>query len=144
MQKNLKIEKIYVKTKDIPVTKTRRELIDYFLQGNAFTTYSDKDCTELQCERGKYRSVSELYQIILARFPKTSFKATLGIIGSILRQRKNIVLVYCTQVNKVVVKYACNSSLKYVSNYSRDNHLNTKGVDGYSLKDYLEIINELN
>ena len=135
--------KIYVKVSDIPLTKTRKELIQKFLQGNAYTTYSDEDCTIIQCENGKFRSVTEIFEIILSRFPKTSFNAVLGIIGILIRNNANFVMVWCTQVNKVVLKFASNSELNYISQYSKSNYYDKKGVDDYSLKDYEEIIIKL-
>lgn len=138
---------IYISEKDIPITKTRKQLIRYFLRGNSYPTYDDKECTVLQCnekgvDTGKshaFRSITDLHLIVKSRFPKTSLEAVVKIIYDFINEDKNVVLVWCNMINKVVVKYYNNPNKSYITKYSRDHHYTTKGIDGYSLKDFDQI-----
>ena len=137
---------IYVKESDVPLTKTRTQLLRYFLRGKSIPTYDDPECTKLQCDgKGQdtkinaFRSITDLHAIVLSRFPKTSLEAVVKIIYDFIHKDKAVVLVWCNMINKVVVKYYNNSNASYITKYSRGNHLTTKGVDGYSLKDYDEM-----
>jgi len=133
---------LYVKPSDIETTSTRKDLIRKFFRGK-YRTYNDEQCTQLQCESGRFRSVTELYQIVLSRFPKTTFNAILRIIRDLIKEDANIAMIYCTQVNKVVLKYFDSATRTYMSNYSRSNYYDKKGEDDYSLSDYEQIINNL-
>lgn len=137
------MEKIYVKFSDVPKTKTRKAFIRNFINAVSFPSYSDEECTIEQCSKNRYRSITELHQMTLVRFPKTSFEAVIRIIKELIDEDAKIAMIYCTQVNKVVLRYYDKATHKYITSYSRDNHYTTKGVDGYSLKDYEEIINKL-
>ena len=138
---------IYVKESDVAITRNRTQLIRYFLRGKSIPTYSDLECTKLQCD-GKgndsgvnaFRSITDIHMIVQSRFPKTSLEYVTKIIYDFVKKDKSVVLVWCNMINKVVVKYYDNLNGAYISKYSRNNYLNTKGVDGYSLKDYDNMI----
>ena len=142
-----KVQKIiYVKESDVPLTKTRTQLLRYFLRGKSIPTYDNPECTELQCDgKGEdskvnaFRSITDLHMIVLSRFPKTSLDVIVKILYDFINKDKSVVIVWCKMINKVVVKYYNNSNGSYITKYSRENYLNTKGVDGYSLKDYDQI-----
>lgn len=138
------MDTLYVKTTDIPVTKYRKSFIKQFLRGKVIPSYSDKSCVNLQCEGNKFRSVTEIYSMTLSRFPKTSFNAILKIIKELIDEDEKVTMVWCTQINKVVLKYLDESTKNYISKASRSNYYNSKGVDGFSLADYEEIIENLN
>lgn len=137
------MELIYIKESDIPVTKTRQDLIRKFLRGVSYTSYSNPECTIIQCENGKYRSLTELHAIVCARFPKTSFEAIIRIVFEMIERENSIVLVYCTTVNKVVVKYEPNKAARWISTYSEKHYSNTIGIDGYSLNSIKKIKDNL-
>ena len=147
-----KVQKIiYVKESDVPLTKTRTQLLRYFLRGKSIPTYDDPECTKLQCDgKGEdskvnaFRSITDLHMIVLSRFPKTSLEAVVKILYDFINKDKSVVIVWCKMINKVVVKYYNNSNGSYITKYSRENYLHTKGVDGYSLKDYDEIRKKFN
>ena len=130
---------IYIKESDIPKTGTRKDLIRKFLRGVVYPSYLDTECTQVQCQGSKFRSITELHEIVKSRFPVTSLKAIIKIIYQIIAEDQSVILVYCTQVNKVVLKYQPNKSAEWISNYSRKNYFTTKGEDGYSLEDFEEI-----
>lgn len=133
---------IFVKETDIPKTKTRKAFLKRFLVEGGYKTYTATG--EIQCENPKaYRSVTELHAMVCTRFKNTSLKAIVRIIDEIIQEEKNIVLVWCTQVNKVVIKRVKNTPQEYITDYSKRNYFNSKGVDGYSLKDYEDIRNSI-
>lgn len=137
-------ELIYVKLSDIPETKTRKAFIKKILTSKGVITFKNKECTRVQCAKKEaYRSISELHLIVKSRFRLTSLQALMKIIKEIVNEEKCIALVYCTQINKVVLKYQPNVPKEYITTYSKNNYYTTKGVDGMSLKDYETIINKL-
>lgn len=139
---------LYVKTEDVPVTRTRKDFIRKFLRGQIIPSYTDPECKKLQCDgKGEdkdskgmaYRSVTELHALTCGRFPVTSLKAIVKILSEIMEEDQTVILVWCKMISKVVVKYAPNKGAKWMSDYSLGNYLNVKGVDGYSLKDFHDI-----
>jgi hypothetical protein len=143
--KKMKItEKIYVKETDIEITKTRKAFIKRLITQKGVVTYSDSNFKTIQCDnKSAYRSISELHIIVKTRFKLTSLKSLIKIIKEIINEEKCIALVWCTQINKVVVKYMENSNGYYITDYSKSNYYESIGVDGYSLKMYDDIYNEL-
>ena len=135
---------IYIKESDIPLGKTRQDLIRKFLRGVSYTSYNDKECTDVQCEKGKYRSLTELHAIVCSRFPKTSFEAVVRIVIDILEKEQKVVLVFCSTVKKVVIRYKENKTVQWISDYSKSNYYNEVGVDGWSLKMIEELKQNLN
>lgn len=141
MKKN---EFIYVKVDDIPATKTRKGFIKKILTSKGVLTYTNAECTDVQCaKKGAFRSISELHLIVKSRFKFTSLEALLKILKEIIDEDKCVAIIWCTQIHKVVVKYQENTPKEYITQYSKSNFYETKGVDGWSLKDYETIINQL-
>lgn len=139
-----KIDLIYVKVSDIPETKTRKGFIKKILTSNGVLTYTNVECTNVQCaKKDAYRSVSELHCIVKSRFKFTSLEALMKIIKEIIDEEQCVALIWCTQIHKVVIKYQPNTPKAYVTTYSKSNFYKTKGVDGMSLEDYERIINNL-
>lgn len=56
----------------------------------------------------------------------------------------NASLIYCTTVNKVVILNDSTYRENYITRYSRRHYYHSKGVDGYSLENFENIINNLN
>jgi len=138
------MENIYIKESDIPTSKYRKTLLKAFITQQGVITYSDPECTIIQCENKKaYRSISELHIIVKTRFKFTSLNAVIKILKEIISEEKCIAVVWCTQINKVVVKYMKNVDATYITSYSKDRYYNVKGVDGYSLSDYEKLYNAL-
>ena len=140
---------IYVKEIDVPKTKTRKNFIKKFLTGKKIPSYQDPEFTIIQCDGkgenvdGASRSITELWELTKSRFPATSMKAIVKILFELIEEDKSVVLVWCNQIEKVVVKYVPNTSAKWITDYSLKHHYTKKGVDGYSLEDYNEIKNNL-
>lgn len=136
------MEKIYVKLTDIPEVNTRKQFLKQFLEKKP-DTFFDENCKKLQCEHGRFRSITELHQIVSTRFPKTTFPLILRVIKLLINEDKGLTMVWCTQVEKVVLKYLDHSTHEYISKYSKRHYLNTKGKDGYSLNNYQELLKNL-
>lgn len=137
-------EKIYVSELDIPATKTRKSFLKKLITQSGVITYKDLNCSEIQCDnKSAYRSISELHIIVRTRFRLTSLKSLVKIIKEIIEEDKCIALVWCTQINKVVVKYMKNNNGYYITDYSKSNYYKSIGVDGYSLEMYDNIYGEL-
>lgn len=140
---------IYVKESDIPITKHRKTLIKQLLIKQGVVTYSNKECTEIQCSKVSqnghqtYRSISDLHAIVRSRFRLTSLQSLIKILREVINEEKCIGIVWCKQIEKVVVKYMPNTPGNYITSYSKDNYYTLKGVDGYSLEDYEKILNKL-
>lgn len=133
---------IYVKESDIPIFKTRKRFLVELLKSKGVITYNNKECTTIQCDKkSAYRSISELHLITKTRYKFTSLEALLKILKEIINEEKCISLVWCTQINKVVIKYMKGTPGTYITTYSRDKYYTSKGIDGYSLQDYEKIIN---
>jgi len=138
------MEQIFVKESDIPVTRWRKQFIKALIMQGGVITYKDKECKIIQCDRKTaYRSITELHILTRSRFKFTSLEAVVKIIKEIIDEEKCIALVWCTQINKVVVKYLKNTPAEYITKYSQERYFESKGVDGYSLKDYHNIIKSL-
>jgi hypothetical protein len=139
---------IYVKESDVPKTRTRKNFIKKFLTGKKIPSYQDKEFTTVQCNgkgenlSGASRSISELHELTLARFPFTSLLAVIKIIYELIEEDKSVILIWCGKIEKVVVKYVSNTSAEWISSYSVKNHYTKKGLDGYSLEDYESIKNQ--
>lgn len=136
---------IYIRESDIPLTKHRKTFIRKLITENGAITYLDKECTKIQCDKkNAYRSISELHIIVKTRFKLTSLKALIKILKELIEEDKKIAMVWCTQINKVVIKYVKNQPTNYgMTDYSRERYYKTKGLDGYSLKDYEDIYKSL-
>ncbi len=133
---------LFVKESDVQPTNTRKDFVRQFLRGK-FESYSDEQCNRLQCDKGRYRSITEIHQIVLGRFPKTSFQAILRIVRDLINEDNPVSMIWCTQVNKVVLRYYDKATRSYMTSYSRDRYLTSKGVDGYSLADYERMLQQL-
>jgi hypothetical protein len=148
MKKNENL--IYVKESDVPITTNRKQLLRYFLRGKSIPTYSDIECTKLQCDgkgesgKGSSRSITELHLIVKSRFPITSLEGVVKIVNDFIKEDNAVILIWCNKINKVVVKYQPNKSAEWMTSYSKKNYYNSKGVDGYSLADYEKMIQNEN
>jgi len=134
---------IFVKTADVPLTKTRQAFIRGFLVNKAMQTYSNMSCTNIECYAGKNRSISDIHRITLSRFPKTSFDAIVRIIKDLIDHDALFRMTYCTQINKVVLMYVSEARREYSSPHADKNYLDQKGVDGYTLRMFKEEIENL-
>lgn len=127
----------------VPKTKTRKQLLKYILTNGGVESFEDEKCSVLQCRKGAYRSITDLHMIVKSRFKITSLNSVIKAIKEIIEEDSCVVMVYCTQVNKVVLRYNKNTNRSYLTDYSRKNFYKTKGVDGYSLEWFEEQMNNM-
>lgn len=114
--------------------RTRKALVKEFLN-NPENTYYDQECTKLQCSSEKFRSLSDIHMIVKSKFKVTSLESTIKIIYNLIDSDSvPVSMVWCTMVNKVVLKYLPNDARKMVTDYSRKNYYKSEGVDGLSLE----------
>mgnify|MGYP000336108582 CR=1 FL=1 len=84
---------------------------NYFNTGTP-DSYFDKDCENIQCRNGRRRSISDLYQIGLSRYPKLTELQLVSILLELVKlptfksQNKNYIFkgIVCKDVNKIVFK----------------------------------------
>lgn len=138
----MKTNILYVKESDLPLTKTREGFLKKFILNKGYNTYFNKECTEIQCEKGRYRSITELNMMLKSRFKLTTLEGTLKLLKKIMDNDKCVKMVYCTTVKKVVMMYDKTPS-GYISGISRNNYMLIKGEDGYSLEDYEKMCKSL-
>lgn len=131
---------IYIK--ETKGSYNRKSLVKLFINEKP-ETYSNPEYTDVQCRAGAFRSVTEILEIVRTYYPKTTLLDILKIIKTLIEENAEVALVWCTQVKKVVLKYQSNQEKQFVTQYSVDRYLKKKGVDGYSIKDYQELINDL-
>lgn len=134
---------IYISESDVPSTTTRKQLMRYFLRGKTYKSYTDAACTQLHCKASTNRSITDLLAIVRSRFPKTSLETVVRILREFMLEDKAVILVWCTQIKKVVIRCINNPSAEWISSASRNNYYTGKGVDGYSLKDFEEMMQAL-
>lgn len=136
-------EVIYISLNDIPEVLTRKQFIRYFLRGQSYVSYTNKDCTIVQCKSTANRSITDLHKIVMSRFINTNFENVVRIVRDFIDEDNSVILVWCTQIEKVVLKYVTNKSSKWATEYSIANHFHKTGLDGYSLADYEKLMNNL-
>lgn len=132
---------IYIRESDVPLTSTRKQLIRYFLRGKAYKSFTNQECTSEQCKATANRSITDLLAIVRSRFPKTSLETVVKILKEFMQEDKSVILVWCTQINKVVIRCVNNPTSEWISNTSKNNYYENVGVDGYSLHDFEQMMN---
>lgn len=131
--------KIKCRLDDIPKTKTRKEFLREFLRKTPATyDINDKE----QCKSNAHRSFSDLLALTQDRFPKTSEKAIIRIVAQ-LNIEGLCDIVWCTQVNKFVVRGRKQQpGLPFMTNYSVNYFKDKIGVDGISYEHLIKIREE--
>lgn len=138
----MEVKVLYLKNNILNNITTRKQFLKTFIKEGGFDTFLDKECKKIQCKKvsiggnNSYRSVTDLHMILKSRYPLTTLKGTVNLLKSIIKEDQNIGMVWCTQINKCVMKYIKNSSKEYITSYSRKNYYTEKGEDGYSLQDF--------
>ena len=67
------------------------------------TTYKDINCDNRQCENGAQRSFSDLYKLMKTYYPRITHKQLIKIINKKCTRNKYFNLIYCPDVNKIVL-----------------------------------------
>ena len=69
------------------------------------TTYKDVDCNYQQCINGSDRSFNDLYRLMKTYYPRITHKQLIKIINKKCTRNKYFNLIYCPDVNKIVLYY---------------------------------------
>lgn len=146
---------------------TLKDLLDDFLFPESKRTYSDKECTIPQCNPDAYRSISDLLDLSKTYLPETTLEDLLQYIYNLRKERLNsektinfaeFITIYplmllCPDIGKVVLAnwgiYNLTEAKPLFHTHNYFNHtsssqdiLNKEGIDGYSLKQLKDILNE--
>lgn len=144
---------IYLKTKNNP-SVLKDLLLELFSNGGAtkrtnVTTYSNKDCTTVQCSSGRLRSFDDVLKIAKTYFPRTTAKKLIKELLTLdfgLSEPLYLKMSNCTTIRRIVMWYdtdhfEANSIFdisKYDSEYSWKELLEALDIsDKKSLKAYV-------
>ena len=131
--------KLYV---ELQHRKKPREPILNFLQryfkGLTKKTYHDEQCTQLQCNTGKNRSIDEMLIIVKTEYPKSKNSDIYKAFKKLLIQKSlktfdiELVLLYCKDIDKwVFTKHIVTSTTtNFIWNYSDSDLKKDKKGDG--------------
>lgn len=146
---------------------TLKDLLDDFLFPASKTTYSDKEYTIPQCRSNTSRSISDLLDLSKTYLPETTLEDLLQYIYNLRKERVTTaeityweggtkvypLMLLCPMIGKVVLANWLTLGFSNIKplfdtfdyfNLTGDsqNIFNKEGIDGYSLKQLKEILNE--
>jgi hypothetical protein len=110
---------IYVNFKRPRSVKEFITLLYSYHNGSYLTsveTYSNKECTVIQCKKGKYRSIDEILEILQTYYPSLSIKKLIKSLydTKIMRNEDNkeytFHSIYCSQIVKTTTLFTSFSS----------------------------------
>ena len=139
---------IYVKFAEESKPKTVREFLHKFFSSykdqylRNVKTYSNKECTILQCDSDKYRSFDDIFELVKTYYPTVS----IGTIFKILLTLKpkhdgtvyNLFMMSCSGIKKINCLYVKFKGDK-VKNYS-DIMQNASYDSNYTYKELFDMI----
>ena len=139
---------IYVKFAEENKPKTVREFLHKFFSSykeqylRNVKTYSDKECTILQCNSDKYRSFDDIFELVKTYYPTVSIGTIFKILLTLKPKHNDIVynlfMMSCSGIKKInclYVKFKGGS----VKNYS-DIIQNTSYDSNYTYKELFNMI----
>lgn len=146
---------------------TLKDLLDDFLFPESKTTYSDKEYTIPQCKPNALRSISDLLDLSKTYLPETTLEDLLQYIYNLRKERVTPAeityweggtklypsMLLCPNVGKVVlanwpilglanIRPLFNTYDYFNPTGDSQDIFNKEGIDGYSLKQLKEILNE--
>ena len=139
---------IYVKFAEENKPKTVREFLNKFFSSHSegylrnVKTYSDKECTILQCNSDKYRSFDDIFELVKTYYPIVSigtiFKILLTLKPEHNQSTYNLFMMSCSDIKKINCLYVKFQGNK-VTNYSDIIH-NTSYDSNYTYKELFDMI----
>jgi len=141
-QFKLEYDKLYTGSKEESPYELLRDILV-----NRLHSYTDSKCTRLHCEGIRYRSITDLYVMLNTNSKfSTPYDQLIIYIMDLIKEYanspNNFTIVYCTRINKPVVKNGVrNSKQSLISSYSMKGYLHKVGQDGVSLS-YINSIEE--
>jgi len=102
-------------------------------------TYHDKECLNLQCVSGKYRSFEDLVEIAKTYYSNISDKS----VAKCIKQNGNFSFLYCNAVKKwTMPKVISNCNISCLYNYSNCKNFTNKIGEKYSFDMIQELMNK--
>ena len=99
------MKKLYINEKRNVGEKPINFIIRLYNEDYGFpTSYNNKECTDEQCLKGKQRSFNDLYCILKSQYSKLTHKQLIKDLYEITLGNPN--LIYCPDVNKIVLYYS--------------------------------------
>ena len=139
---------IYVKFAEENKPKTVREFLHKFFSSykeqylRNVKTYSDKECTILQCNSDKYRSFDDIFELVKTYYPTVSigtiFKILLTLKPEHNQSTYNLFMMSCSDIKKINCLYVKFKGDK-VTNYS-DIIQNVSYDSNYTYKELFDMI----
>ena len=139
---------IYVKFAEENKPKTVREFLHKFFSSykeqylRNVKTYSDKECTILQCNSDKYRSFDDIFELVKTYYPTVSigtiFKILLTLKPEHNQSTYNLFMMSCKDIKKINCLYVKFKGDK-VTNYS-DIIQNVSYDSNYTYKELFDMI----
>ena len=139
---------IYVKFAEESKPKTVREFLHKFFSSykeqylRNVKTYSDKECTILQCNSDKYRSFDDIFELVKTYYPTVSigtiFKILLTLKPKHNQSTYNLFMMSCKNIKKInclYVKFQGNNVKNYKEIIS-----NTTYDSNYTYKELFDMI----
>ena len=139
---------IYVKFAEESKPKTVREFLHKFFSSykdqylRNVKTYSNKECTILQCNINKYRSFDDIFELVKTYYPTVSIGTIFRILLTLKPKHDDIVynlfMMSCSDIKKINCLYVKFKGDK-VKNYSDIIH-NTSYDSNYTYKELFDMI----
>ena len=139
---------IYVKFAEESKPKTVREFLHKFFSSHResylrnIETYSDKECTILQCKANKYRSFDDIFELVKTYYPTVNVGTIFRILLTLKPKHNDIVynlfMMSCDGIKKINCLYVKFKGDK-VKNYNEIIH-NTSYDSNYTYKELFDMI----
>lgn len=130
--------KNYVKKRGLPVASFLEEL--FHKQYGFPATYCDKECTKIQCSRGKNRSIDDVMCLIKTYYPNKTYKHIFEQFRIYLEKVNNVnddecsnTLILCNDIEKWVFGYRWNCPDKlFCGDYRNSSEETDEGLGKYN------------
>ena len=139
---------IYVKFAEESKPKTVREFLNKFFSSykeqylRNVKTYSNKECTILQCDSDKYRSFDDIFELVKTYYPTVSIGTIFKILLTLKPKHNDIVynlfMMSCSDIKKINCLYVKFQGDK-VKNY-KEIIQNTSYDSNYTYKELFDMI----
>jgi hypothetical protein len=124
--------------KEINRKRTVKEYIFEYLEKCSPATYTESGL--LQCNKGKNRSVEDLYYIVKTTYPSIYFKKYINYLYKVLKENKFAMILYCDDIDKVTIYKIKPLSIRYSIFSDCIEGTSTKKNCKYSISDLKKLI----
>lgn len=140
---------IYLKLKEKPKTikDLLIELFNYNTGGQlkSVETYSDKECTQIECDENKYRSIDSIIEICKTYFPRKSIKDIITeiLFTKIENKHGSIYYIYMINCDEIKMPTMCYSKIYADYNPSLFDNNISKEYEKSKFKSWLNVLNKI-